>query len=212
MPHSAYSAATMLALSGNTVTLHSSAALGPIDPQIQIGNNIVPARLIKRSFENLEKRFTDEGPALLSTYLPLIEKYDIHTLELCDDSVELAKKLVASWLTEYMFEGQGNIEDINSAVRFFSSYDEHLLHSRPITYTKLESQKFRLNIDRADKRLNDLLWEAYILLEGLFSVSPFVKIYENRHGVSWGTNIQVVPTAQTGSPESRSNPPKPKTL
>src|SRR3989344_7173939 len=32
IPHSAYSAATMLALSGNSIVLHSSAILGPIDP------------------------------------------------------------------------------------------------------------------------------------------------------------------------------------
>jgi len=34
VPHSAYSAATMLALSGYSITLHPSATLGPIDPQI----------------------------------------------------------------------------------------------------------------------------------------------------------------------------------
>jgi len=33
VPHSAYSAATMLALSGNEIILHPSATLGPIDPQ-----------------------------------------------------------------------------------------------------------------------------------------------------------------------------------
>lgn len=40
IPHSAYSAATMMALSGNCIILHSSATLGPIDPQI----NGIPAR------------------------------------------------------------------------------------------------------------------------------------------------------------------------
>ena len=44
IPHSAYSAATMLALSGNTITLHPSATMGPIDPQL----NGIPARSIKR--------------------------------------------------------------------------------------------------------------------------------------------------------------------
>lgn len=44
VPHSAYSAATMLALSGNSITIHPSGTLGPIDPQI----NGTPARSIKR--------------------------------------------------------------------------------------------------------------------------------------------------------------------
>src|SRR6266700_2139216 len=34
IPHSAYSAATMMALSGNKIIMHPSATLGPIDPQI----------------------------------------------------------------------------------------------------------------------------------------------------------------------------------
>ena len=51
IPHSAYSAATMLALSGNNIILHPSATLGPIDPQI----NGIPARSIKRGFEKVKK-------------------------------------------------------------------------------------------------------------------------------------------------------------
>ena len=35
IPHSAYSAATMLALSGDRIVLHPSATLGPINPQAQ---------------------------------------------------------------------------------------------------------------------------------------------------------------------------------
>ena len=34
IPHSAYSAATMLALSGDSIVMHPSAVLGPIDPQV----------------------------------------------------------------------------------------------------------------------------------------------------------------------------------
>jgi ClpP class serine protease len=49
IPHSAYSAATMLALSGDSITLHPNATLGPIDPQI----NGIPARSIKRGFEKV---------------------------------------------------------------------------------------------------------------------------------------------------------------
>ncbi len=60
VPHSAYSAATMLALSGNTVTLHPSATLGPIDPQI----NGIPARSIKKGFERVKEIIKNEGPEL----------------------------------------------------------------------------------------------------------------------------------------------------
>src|SRR6202012_4411715 len=68
VPHSAYSAATMLALSGDSIVLHTSATLGPIDPQI----NGMPARSIKKGFAKVRDSIK---PETLPAYLPLIEKY-----------------------------------------------------------------------------------------------------------------------------------------
>jgi len=185
VPHSAYSAATMLALSGNNIFLHPSAVLGPIDPQI----NGVPTRSIKNGFEKVKKKISEEGPESLPAYIPLIEKYSIDLLELCEDSEKLAKKLVETWLKEYMFKGEEN-KYIKEATDFFSNYDEHLTHSRPFSFNKLSS--LNLKIELADNVLRDLLWEAYILINGFFSVSPFVKLYENTHGVSWGKQLQAI--------------------
>lgn len=187
IPHSAYSAATMLALSGNSIVLHPSAILGPIDPQI----NGIPARSIKRGFEKAKERIAKEGPEALPAYIPLIEKYSLELLELCDDSEKLSKELVSTWLKKYMFKGQKNVGNkIKKAVTYFSDYDTHLMHSRPLPMDKLT--EFGLNIEVADEKLQDLLWESYILLNGLFGVSPFVKLYESGHGVSWGKQVQQV--------------------
>ncbi len=187
IPHSAYSAATMLALSGNSITLHPSATLGPIDPQI----NGIPARSIKRGFEKAKQSIAKEGPETLPAYIPLIEKYSLDLFELCDDSEKLSKKLVSTWLKAYMYGGApGNGRKIGRAVKYFSDYDKHLMHSRPIPMEKLA--EFNLNIALADDKLRELLWESYILLNGFFSVSPFVKLYESAHGVSWGKQFQQV--------------------
>ena len=83
IPHSAYSAATMLALSGDSITLHPSATLGPIDPQF----NGIPARSIRRGFENIKKKIAEEGPETLPAYIPLIEKYSIDLSKLPFKSV-----------------------------------------------------------------------------------------------------------------------------
>ncbi len=187
IPHSAYSAATMLALSGNSIVLHSSAILGPIDPQI----NGVPARSIKRGFEKAKERIAKEGPEALPAYIPLIEKYSLELLELCEDSEKLSKDLVSTWLKKYMFKDEKNVDGkIKKAVSYFSDYDTHLMHSRPLPMDKLTA--FGLKIKLADVALEDLLWESYILLNGFFNVSPFVKLYENAHGVSWGKQFQQI--------------------
>jgi len=186
IPHSAYSAATMLALSGNSIVLHPSATLGPIDPQI----NGTPARSIKRGFEKVRDLITKEGPESLPAYIPLIEKYTLDLLELCEDSEKLSQELVTNWLQDYMFQGKGDEEKINAAVVFFSDYDRHLIHSRPIFYDKIKD--FNLNISIADNKLAELMWEVYVLLNGFFNASQFVKLYENKVGVSWGKQMNII--------------------
>jgi len=174
----------MLALSGNNIILHPSASLGPIDPQI----NGIPARSIKRGFEKVKRIIMEEGPEALPAYIPLIEKYSLDLLELCDDSEKLSKELVGSWLKQYMFKDRATQSTIRKAVNYFSNYDKHLLHSRPLVYDKLKSLK--LNVYIAEDPLRDLLWESYILINGFFNITPFVKLYESCHGVSWGRQYQ----------------------
>jgi len=187
IPHSAYSAATMLALSGDEVVLHWGASLGPIDPQI----NGIPARALKRGFEKAKKALQEEGPEALPAYVPLIEKYTLEMLEICEDYEQLSRELVTEWLLMYMFKDKEDKQQIvEKAVSFFSNYDNHRTHSRALTYSKIKH--LNLKIYLADEELNRLLREAYILLNGFFDVTPFVKVYENSDGISWGKQFQVI--------------------
>jgi hypothetical protein len=185
VPHSAYSAATMLALSGNSITLHPSATLGPIDPQL----NGIPARSIIRGFENVKEAIKREGPEALPAYIPLIEKYTLDQLEQCNDAANLSKELVKSWLTEYMFEGNVDSDQIDVIVNYFSSYDDHKTHSRPLIYDKLKN--FGLIIEQSDESLTTLLWEIFIMLSGFFDALPFAKLYENSFGLSFGRSFNL---------------------
>jgi hypothetical protein len=183
----------MLALSGDSITLHPSATLGPIDPQI----NGTPARSIKRGFEKVKEIIKHEGPEALPAYIPLIEKYSLDLLELCEDSEKLSKDLVSEWIRIFMLKETEVYENqIDEAVDFFSDYEKHLLHSRPLIISKLN--KFKLNIEQADNDLSQLLWESYIHLNGFFGLSAFVKLYESRHGVSWGKQFQQLLIPQQG--------------
>jgi hypothetical protein len=177
VPHSAYSAATMLALSGDSITLHSSATLGPIDPQI----NGMPARSIKRGFAKVRDSIK---PETLPAYLPLIEKYTLELLEICEDSEKLSKELVSEWLKTYMLKEEAFDGQVEKIVNYFSDYENHLLHSRPLVFNKLKD--FQLKLDYADAQLNDLLWEAHIVIESFLNMTAFVKLYENTFNVSWG--------------------------
>ncbi|MCL5674311.1 MAG: hypothetical protein M1501_01015 [Candidatus Omnitrophica bacterium] len=206
VPHSAYSAATMLVLSGNGIVLHPSATLGPIDPQVGVPTKegmirFVPAKSILNGFAKAKKCIKDEGPETLPAYIPLIEKYSLDLFELCEDSEKLSKELVSSWLKKYMFAGvKNNGRKIKKIVSYFSDYNTHKIHSRPLTPEKLSS--FGLKLEVAENPLRDLLWEAYILLNGFFNVSQFVKLYECTNGVSWGKQFQSI----MGPPQMQPQP------
>lgn len=202
VPHSAYSAATMLALSGDEVLLHPGATLGPIDPQI----NGIPARSIRRGFDKVRDLLKDEGPEALPAYLPLIEKHSLEILEICDDSLKLSKELACEWMEQYMFAGAaGKKEIVERAVDYFSDYDTHKTHSRPLTFSKLE--KFGLNVIVAEPVLARLMREVHVLITGFFGVTPFVKLFENSDGLSWGRQIATAPTQPAGeSPQVGTNP------
>jgi len=186
IPHSAYSAATMLALSGDQIIMHPSASLGPIDPQI----NGVPARATKKGFERAKKTLIDEGPEALPAFVPLIEKYSLQLLEICDDYELLAKELVIEWMSTYMFKGDQEKNDlIEKAAEYFSNYETHKTHGRSLTFNKISG--LGLNIVLAEPPLDDLLREAHILLNGFFQGTPFVKVYENSDDLSWGKQFHV---------------------
>jgi len=78
---------------------------------------------------------------------------------------------------------------IEEIVTYFSNYDDHLTHSRPLVFSKIKD--FGLNVALAEADLKDLLWEVYIMLNGFFSMTQFVKLFENQFGVSWGRNFAV---------------------
>lgn len=187
IPHSAYSAATMLALSGDQIILNPGASLGPIDPQI----NGIPTRALRRGFEKARKALQESGPDALPAYVPLIEKYSLELLEICEDYEQLSRELVSVWLSKYMFRDDATQQDkIDAAVRFFADYDTHKTHSRPLVYDKVKD--LGLNIEVANRELGSLLREAHILLSGFFGITPFIKVYENAKGLSWGRQFQIV--------------------
>jgi hypothetical protein len=81
-------------------------------------------------------------------------------------------------------------ELIEKAVTFFSDYDMHRTHSRPLTFNKVKH--LGLKISLAEKELRNLFREAHILLDGFFNATPFVKIYENSQGLSFGKQFQTI--------------------
>lgn len=204
IPGSAYSAATMIALSGNKILMDDAASLGPIDPQI----NGIPARSVLNGFDAVRQLLKKEGPSSLPAYLPLLQKYDLHIFEICKDAEERGKQLVGDWLKAYMFKDQANTEKkIADIVTFFSDYDTHKSHARPIFIT--DAQKIGLDVENlsSNPELRKKVWELFLCIKVFFDVTINVKIFENTKGINWGKQflppgaaIQMRPMPQPAQP------------
>jgi len=206
IPHSAYSSATMLALSGDSITLYRTATLGPIDPQIY-GE---PAANIALGFENAKKAIV-ANPAVAPAYLPLIEQYTLPLLEKCNDATGLSRDLAGSWLTKYMFKGQRDrTEIIERAADYFADYKKHRTHARSIGWDEVKD--IGLKIHLAAGELAKLMRKAYIMLQGIFLSDAYTKIYENSSHLSYAHLApppNPAPPSQDVSEQAKKKNPKP---
>ena len=180
VPFNAYSAATLMCFSGDSVLMLPEGTLGPIDPQI----DGVPARAILRAFDNLEKRLVEEGAQSLPAYYPLLRKYDLHLLEQCRNAQQLSEELARKWLTNYAAKPQTDNVDIEAIVRFFADWDLHKSHGRSINHTICKSNGIPAELLSGD--LEALIRSLHHQYTYFFSMMPFYKVFENAHGIAWG--------------------------
>jgi len=210
VPANAYSAATLICFAGDEIVMDTGATLGPIDPQI----NGIPARAILRAFEKIEKRLKDEGPRALSAYMPLIQKYDLHILEICTSAQELSQELARNFLSSYMLGLKEDSPKIGEIVDFFFDFDIQKSHGRSIDRDKAREQGLKVtNLEETDG-LTDLVRSLYNQYEIWFDKTTFYKMFENAHGIGWGrqaeqVTVQLPLTPAPAQPIPQPGPPQP---
>jgi hypothetical protein len=198
VPHTAFSAATMLAMSADELVLDDTSALGPIDPQIimrdpQTGQqSAVPTQAITEGFENAKAAVKDD-PDTLGVYLPLLSKLDLHLFEICKNAEELSKSLVRSWLKNYLLKGEPDPDTRAAEItNYLSSQKDRLSHGRPITLVVIKDElKIRAVFDlRGDQRLRDMIGELWAEIEWFIENTPTAKFFENAYGVAFRRTFQ----------------------
>ena len=82
--------------------------LGPIDPQIEKENKLVPALAYLNQFQRLNKKATDGE--LTSAEYALLSKLDLGELYQFEQARELSVELLVKWLSRYKFKGWNKTE------------------------------------------------------------------------------------------------------
>lgn len=185
----AYSAATMMCFSGDEILMHVQGTLGPIDPQI----NGIPAYAILKSFEEVEKRLKEEGPAALTAYMPLIAKYDLHLFNICRNAQELSEQLAKQYLLQYMFHDEENAQDkVDTIVSFFLDHGTHKSHGRSIDRLTAIEKGLKISKSEDYDDLDLLLLSLFNQYQFFLAQSPFYKLFENGKGINWGRALQQI--------------------
>ena len=192
IPHTAKSAATMLALSGNEILLGEAAELGPIDPQLQMvidqRSVTVPARAALDQFTRIEADVIAD-PTKLRSRLPIIRQYGPSFLQECTNAIERSEALATEWLRDYMFAGCDDADERAKRVaRWLANHNNFRIHSSPVWMEQLlevePTLKIRQLADISDDFSNAIM-DVYWAIDVTFSGTPAFKIVEHQFGSAY---------------------------
>lgn len=102
VPVCAMSAGTVLALSGDKIYMDYFSRLGPIDPQLFLGNKWVPALSYLHQYKQLIEQ--SKNGQLSSAEYVLLNKLDLAELHRYELAAQLSVSLIKDWLVEFKFK------------------------------------------------------------------------------------------------------------
>jgi hypothetical protein len=190
IPHYAKSAGTILALSGNEILMHPNGELGPIDPQMIVGNMIASADAIISQFQQIRDeilgnpdRQIPANPQKISLWGPILATMGPALLIQCENAKQFGQRLVIEFMTRYMFaedpEAQAKAQRIADDL---SNYSRWLSHGKKVDLSELQRlgvKAISLADDSALLNIVDEVWAAYDLT---LSNTESIRITENHLG------------------------------
>lgn len=205
VPHSAKSAAAMVALSANEIIMDERGELGPIDPQMLLRQEErtiqSPAQAILDQFERAKEEIKEDA-GNLPVWLPVLRQYGPSLLEEAQNAIDLAKELVASWLERYMFAGSRTAKrqaaDISDWV---GDHNNFKAHPRQILIDDLIVKGASVVDLRRPKneQLRDAVWAVWTAYRITFDRSGAYKMFENSRGEAFIRNLQTITIVPPGA-------------
>jgi hypothetical protein len=186
VPHVAMSAATMLCCAANRIIMGKHSYLGPIDPQFiiqtELGRTSVAAHAIEEQFQKAKTEIQAQ-PSTLPAWLPILRQYGPALIVQCQLARDLSEKLVADWLSQYMFARRRNrsVRGKNIAAKL-ADHANFKSHSRFID--RQQAKQFGLVIDdlEEDQKPQDATLTVFHAMTHTFNGTPTVKMIENHTG------------------------------
>lgn len=195
VPHSAMSAATMIACACDEIIMGRQSALGPIDPQVLVptrsGPMPVAAYAVLAEFERAKAEVSAE-PKTALVWGPKVKEYPPGILDLCQQATEMARDRVKAWLAKYMFRGDSRGQKrARQAAEWLASGRQHKSHGHPINYELASENGLSVKLMEEDQELQDLVLSVFHATILTFEVTDCIKFVENHEGRGWFQNAKL---------------------
>ena len=179
----AKSAATMLALSGNSLLMDKAAELGPIDPQVRVRGRYSPAGSIIEQFERAAEELRKD-PSRLPVWIPVLQEFAPALLIECENFMTLSKKLVRDWMVEFMFKGEKKAkENAEKIATYLTNEKETLSHARRVDVDRLMKLGVKVALlEEQEDELQDAIRQLHFAIMATLDSTGAAKIFENSEG------------------------------
>jgi len=192
----AKSAATMLAMSGNSILMDDAAEVGPIDPQVRVGGRFSPAGSIIEQFDRATE-VLKKHPDQLPVWVPILKEFAPALLVECENYLNLSKTLVSSWLEKYMFAGDKESKQKAKKIADHLANEKNFLsHARRVDVMELESIGVKVQkLNNEKSQIQDAVRQLHLVIMATLDQTGAVKIFENSEGdvLIRMVNVQVAP-------------------
>lgn len=191
VPTYAMSAGTMISLASNRIIMGRQSQLGPIDPQMVLGNRSVAAKAIVDDFEHARSDILKNNQALL-VWQPILAQVPPGLLASARNSLEYSERMVAGWLETRMFHGQDHAKSKSKAVAsYFNDANHHKVHGRRIDRAEARAQGLEVEDLEDSQELQDAVLTLYHWISIFFERSPSSKAMVSTNGTFWTKNIPI---------------------
>jgi len=146
VPGKAKSAGTMVCFGASKIIMGPTSELGPVDPQVQDGDQLFSVYNVVQSYEKLFARAVKEK-GNLQPYLQQLSIYDEREIAELRAAMELSKDISGRVLASGMMQGKSE-KDIYADIKTFLTPEMTKTHGRPIY--RDEAQVCGLNVEMAD--------------------------------------------------------------
>ena len=201
VPYLAMSGGAMISLASDRLTLGKQSQLGPIDPQLVIGNKTHSARAIQEGF-NKAREDIESDTKLAHLWAPILQNMGPSLFLEAEKALSYSKELVVNWLMKRMLKATSNEEERRKKADIIAAYfnaektSNHgrvHVHGQRIGVVKLKELGLNLQFFEDDQALQNDILTAYHLMTLIFEITPSFKFIASDRGKMWVKQEQQVP-------------------